>query len=288
MATTFAPAPHAYSPRKKSRFGRYVVFALLVAATLFYLAPVYVMVINGLKDKSYMTLSGMWNLPLYLNGGGFPLAWKLLSPNLWASLRMVIPATILSSLLGAINGYLLSKWKFRGSDVIFTLIMFGMFIPYQAILIPLTRTLDWVGIYGSWKGLVMVHVIYGIPITSLIFRNYFTNVPSELVEAARIDGAGLIQTFFQIMLPLSLPAFAVVGIFQFTNIWNDFLFGVTVVFNPSDQPVTVALNNLNGTTSVDWTVVMAAAVLSALPTALVYILLGRFFIRGLLAGSMKG
>jgi glucose/mannose transport system permease protein len=288
VATILAPTPHAYSPRKKSRFGRYVVFALLVGATLFYLAPVYVMVINGLKDKSYMTLSGMWNLPLYLNGGGFPLAWKLLSPNLWASLRMVIPATILSSLLGAINGYLLSKWKFRGSDVIFTLLLFGMFIPYQAILIPLIRTLDWVGIYGSWKGLVMVHVIYGIPITSLIFRNYFTNVPSELVEAARIDGAGLIQTFFQIMLPLSLPAFVVVGIFQFTNIWNDFLFGVTVVFNPADQPVTVALNNLNGTNSVDWTVVMAAAVLSALPTALVYIVLGRFFIRGLLAGSMKG
>jgi len=288
MATVFAPAPQAYSPRKKSRFGHYVVLALLVAATLFYLAPVYVMVINGLKDKSYMTLSGMWNFPLYLNGGGFPLAWDVLSPSLWASLRMVIPATILSSLVGAVNGYLLSKWKFRGSDVIFTLILFGMFIPYQAILIPLIRALDWVGIYGSWKGLVMVHVIYGIPITSLIFRNYFTNVPSELVEAARIDGAGLIQTFFQIMLPLSLPAFVVVGIFQFTNIWNDFLFGVTVVFNPADQPVTVALNNLNGTNSVDWTVVMAAAVLSALPTALVYIFLGRFFIRGLLAGSMKG
>ena len=288
MATVLSPAPNTYAPRKKSRVGRFVVFTLLVAATLFYLAPVYVMVINGLKDKSYMTLSGMWNLPLYLNGGGFPVAWDVLNPNLWASLRMVIPATILSSFFGAINGYLLSKWKFRGSDVIFTLILFGMFIPYQAILIPLIRTLDWVGIYGSWKGLVMVHVIYGIPITSLIFRNYFTNVPSELVEAARIDGAGLIQTFFQIMLPLSLPAFVVVGIFQFTNIWNDFLFGVTVVFNPGDQPVTVALNNLNGTNSVDWTVVMAAAVLSALPTALVYILLGRYFIRGLLAGSMNG
>jgi glucose/mannose transport system permease protein len=288
MAAVLAPTPQAYSPRKKSRFGRFFVFALLVGATLFYLAPVYVMVINGLKDKSYMTLSGMWNFPLYLNGGGFPVAWDVLNPSLWASLRMVVPATILSSLLGAVNGYLLSKWKFRGSDVIFTLILFGMFIPYQAILIPLIRALDWVGIYGSWKGLVMVHVIYGIPITSLIFRNYFTNVPSELVEAARIDGAGLVQTFFQIMLPLSLPAFVVVGIFQFTNIWNDFLFGVTVVFNPADQPVTVALNNLNGTNSVDWTVVMAAAVLSALPTALVYICLGRFFIRGLLAGSMKG
>jgi glucose/mannose transport system permease protein len=288
MATLLAPAPQTHSPRKKRGIGRYVIYVLLIAATLFYLMPVYVMVINGLKDKSYMTLSDMWKLPLFLNGGGFPLAWEVLSPNLWASLRMVIPATIFSSLLGAVNGYLLSKWKFRGSDVIFTLILFGMFIPYQAILIPLIRALDLIGVYGSWKALVLVHVIYGIPITSLIFRNYFANVPTELVEAARIDGAGLIQTFFQIMLPLSLPAFVVVGIFQFTNIWNDFLFGVTVVFNPADQPVTVALNNLNGTNSVDWTVVMAAAVLSGLPTALVYIFLGRFFIRGLLAGSMKG
>jgi glucose/mannose transport system permease protein len=288
MATILTPSPNAYSPRRKSRFGRYVIYALLIAATLFYLAPVYVMVVNGLKDKTYMTLSDMWKLPLYLNGGGFPLAWETLSPSLWASVRMVVPATIGSALLGAVNGYLLSKWKFRGSDVIFTLILFGMFIPYQAILIPLIRALDVIGLYGHWQGLALVHIIYGIPITSLIFRNYFANVPTELVEAARIDGAGLIQTFFQIMLPLSLPAFVVVGIFQFTNIWNDFLFGVTVVFNPADQPVTVALNNLNGTTSVDWTVVMAAAVLSALPTALVYIFLGRFFIRGLLAGSMKG
>jgi glucose/mannose transport system permease protein len=288
MATTMAALPQARAPRKKSPVGRIVIYALLIAATLFYLMPVYVMVVNGLKDKSYMTLPDMWKLPLYLNGGGFPLAWETISPNLWASLRMVIPATIGSSLLGAVNGYLLSKWKFRGSDVIFTMILFGMFIPYQAILIPLIQTLDNIGIYGSWQGLVLVHVVYGIPITSLIFRNYFTNVPTELIEAARIDGAGLIQTFFQIMLPLSLPAFVVVGIFQFTNIWNDFLFGVTVVFRPDDQPVTVALNNLNGTQSVDWTVVMAAAVLSALPTALVYIFLGRFFIRGLLAGSMKG
>jgi glucose/mannose transport system permease protein len=288
MATTAAALPQPYTPRKKSPIGRIAIYMLLIAATLFYLMPVYVMVVNGLKDKSYMTLPDMWKLPLYLNGGGFPLAWETISPNLWASLRMVVPATIGSSLLGAVNGYLLSKWKFRGSDVIFTVILFGMFIPYQAILIPLIQTLDQIGIYGSWQGLVLVHVVYGIPITSLVFRNYFTNVPTELVEAARIDGAGLIQTFFQIMLPLSLPAFVVVGIFQFTNIWNDFLFGVTVVFRPDDQPVTVALNNLNGTQSVDWTVVMAAAVLSALPTALVYIFLGRFFIRGLLAGSMKG
>ncbi len=274
--------------RRKSRVGQWIVLALLILAAAFYLMPVYVMVINGLKDKSYMTLGDMWALPQIWNGGGFPLAWETLRPNMWASLRMVIPATILSCLLGALNGYLLSKWKFRGSDTIFTLVLFGMFIPYQAILIPLIRFLDQIGLYGKWQGLVLVHVIYSIPIACLIFRNYFTNIPNELVEAARIDGAGLIAIFRQIILPLSLPAFVVVGIFQFTNIWNDFLFGVTVVFNPKDQPVTVALNNLNGTNSVDWTVVMAAAVLAGLPTALVYIFLGRYFIRGMLAGSMKG
>jgi glucose/mannose transport system permease protein len=274
--------------RRKSRVGQWLVVALLILAAAFYLMPVYVMVINGLKDKSYMTLGDMWKLPQIWNGGGFPLAWETLRPNMWASLRMVIPATILSCLLGALNGYLLSKWKFRGSDMIFTLVLFGMFIPYQAILIPLIRFLDQIGLYGKWQGLVLVHVIYSIPIACLIFRNYFTNIPNELVEAARIDGAGMIAIFRQIILPLSLPAFVVVGIFQFTNIWNDFLFGVTVVFNPKDQPVTVALNNLNGTNSVDWTVVMAAAVLAGLPTALVYIFLGRYFIRGMLAGSMKG
>ena len=199
-----------------------------------------------------------------------------------------IIATAISSFIGAINGYLFAKWKFRGSDVIFTLLLFGFFIPYQSILLPMVRFLQIIGGYGQVWGLVLVHVIYGIPITTLIFRNYFAGVPNELLDASRVDGAGLITTFTRVMLPLSIPAFVVVGIFQFTNIWNDFLFGVTVVPNPARQPVTIALNNLSGTFSVDWNVVMAGAVLAALPTAVIYILLGRFFIRGILAGSIKG
>lgn len=289
MATMTTRLPGAaYRVRKRRRFGHYVVVALLLLAMAFYLAPVYVMVANGLKDKSYMTLADMWKLPRDLSGGGFGAAWNALRPNLGNSFKMAIPATIISSLIGAANGYLFSKWKFRGSDVIFILVLFGMFIPYQSILIPLIQTLQRLDLYGKWYGLVVVHVIYGIPVTSLVFRNYFTNVPNELVEAARIDGAGLVSIFWRIMLPLSAPAFVVVGIFQFTNIWNDFLFGVTVVFDPRHQPVTVALNNLSGTNSVDWTVVMAGAIVAALPTMAVYVLLGRFFIRGLLAGSMKG
>jgi glucose/mannose transport system permease protein len=279
---------HAAHPRQKRSFGNIVVFIVLVLAALFYVAPVYVMIINGLKDKSYMTLSDMWKLPRDLSGGGFGYAWDALRPYMLNSLQMAIPATIGSSLLGAINGYLLSKWKFRGSDILFSLVLFGMFIPYQSILVPLIETLQRFGLYGKWYGLTFVHIIYGIPITTLIFRNYFSNIPSELIEAARIDGAGLIKIFWQIMLPLGLPAFVVVGIFQFTNIWNDFLFGVTVVFSPSAQPVTVALNNLQGTQSVDWTVVMAGAAIAAAPTMIIYVLLGKFFIRGLLAGSMKG
>ena len=231
----------------------------------------------------------MWLPPAQLStDNGFVGAWERLSPNMMNSLLMVIPATILSSFIGAINGYLFAKWKFRGSDVLFTLLLFGFFIPYQSVLLPLVRSLQILGVYGTIPGLILVHVIYGIPITTLIFRNYFAGVPTELMDAARVDGAGLITTFTRVMLPLSIPAFVVVGIFQFTNIWNDFLFGVTVVPNPAAQPVTIALNNLSGTFSVEWNVVMAGAVVAALPTAIIYILLGRFFIRGILAGSVKG
>ncbi len=270
------------------RPGEWLIWFILVLIMLFYLLPVYVMVVNGLKEAQGVSLSTMWNLPDSLSGGGFLGAWQRLRLNMVNSLIMVIPATIISSFIGAINGYLFSKWKFRGSDVLFTLMLFGFFIPYQSILIPLVQFLQGIKVYGTIPGLILVHVVYGLPITTLIFRNYFAGVPTELLEAARVDGAGLMTTFTRIMLPLSIPAFVVVGIFQFTNIWNDFLFGVTVVPNPAAQPVTIALNNLSGSFSVDWNVVMAGAVLAALPTALIYMFLGRFFIRGLLAGSVKG
>jgi len=275
--------------RRRRHWGTYAVWIVMFLMAIVFLMPVYVMVANGLKDAQSVSLQRMWIPPAQLStDNGFTGAWQRLQPNLMNSLLMVIPATILSSFIGAINGYLFAKWKFRGSDVIFTLLLFGFFIPYQSILLPLVRTLQILGVYGTIPGLILVHVIYGIPITTLIFRNYFAGVPTELMDAARVDGAGLITTFTRVMLPLSIPAFVVVGIFQFTNIWNDFLFGVTVVPNPAAQPVTIALNNLSGTFSVEWNVVMAGAVVAALPTAIIYILLGRFFIRGILAGSVKG
>jgi glucose/mannose transport system permease protein len=277
-------------PRKWTfpRISQIIIWLVLIIAFLFYLMPVYVMVVNGLKESVNVSLSTMWNFPSSIQGGGFTEAAVRLWPNMKNSFLMVIPATIISSFLGALNGYLLSKWKFPGSDVLFTIMLFGFFIPYQAVLLPLVRFLQIVHLYGTIPGLILCHVVYGLPITTLMFRNYFAGVPTELIEAAGVDGASMLTTFWKIMLPLSVPAFIVVGIFQFTNIWNDFLFGVTVVPNPAAQPVTIALNNLSGSFSVDWNVVMAGAVIAALPTALVYIFLGRYFVRGLLAGSVKG
>jgi glucose/mannose transport system permease protein len=266
----------------------WLILIVLLLSALFFLMPIYVMVVTGLKQAQNVSLSTMWQLPAHLSGGGFYEAWRRLYPNLGNSLQLAIPATILSSILGAINGYIFAKWKFRGSNTLFAVLVFGLFIPYQSILIPLIQFLEVIKLYGTIWGLILVHVVYGLPICSLIFRNFFANIPDELVEAARIDGAGVVRAFLLVMLPLALPAFVVVGIFQFTNIWNDFLFGVTILPNPNAQPVTVALNNLSGSFSVDWNVVMAGAVIVALPTALIYILLGKFFVRGLLAGSVKG
>jgi glucose/mannose transport system permease protein len=288
MSTTTASPFYSLRQSLPKNFWDYLILAVLLGFMLFFLMPVYVMVVTGLKEARNVSLSTMWNLPQQLSGGGFAEAWSRLAPNLGNSLMIAIPATIISAVWGSINGYVFAKWKFRGSNLLFALLVFGMFIPYQSILIPLIQFLQQVKLYGTIYGLITVHVLYGLPITTLIFRNYFANIPDELMEAARIDGAGIIRTYTNVMLPLSLPGFVVVGIFQFTNIWNDFLFGVTILPNPTAQPVTVALNNLSGSFSVDWNVVMAGAVVAALPTALVYIFLGRFFVRGLLAGSVKG
>jgi glucose/mannose transport system permease protein len=274
--------------RSRNRLGGATRMVFLVLMALFYLLPIYVVLITSVKQVADVSTSTMWRLPTSITWDSYRQAWDSLSPNLTQSLRLVIPATLLSALLGALNGYLLSKWKFRGSDVLFTVMLFGMFIPYQSILIPLIRFLQEIHLYNSIFGLILVHVVYGLPITTLIFRNFFSAIPNELIEAARVDGAGLVGIFIRIMLPLSVPGFVVVGIFQFTNIWNEFLFGLTIITNPAQQPITVALNNLSGSFSVDWSAVMAGSVLAALPTAVIYIVLGRYFIRGMLAGSMKG
>jgi glucose/mannose transport system permease protein len=263
-------------------------YFILIALALVYLLPVYLLVLTGLKPLNQVDLKTMWSLPIGgLHIDNFIAGYKQLAPNINNSLVMVIPEALLSSLLGSFNGYLLSKWKFRGSNLIFSLILFGMFIPYQSILIPLVKFMQYIKLYGDIPGLVLVHIIYGIPITTLIFRNYYAGIGTEILESGRIDGASLMGLYRYIMFPLSAPSFAVVIIWQFTQAWNEFLFAV-ILTNQSHWPVTVALNNLAGSQLVQWNVLMAATLLAALPTLLVYILLGRFFLRGLMAGALKG
>jgi len=272
-----------------------LIYAILILSAMFYLMPVYVLVATGMKSFAEVSLSRMWDPPSGLHFHSFIRAWvgnpgifRGLSENFMNSVYLTVPATLISAMLGSINGYVLSKWKFRGSDVLFPLLLFGMFIPYQSILIPLVQTLQKMHLYGSIPGLIFVHVVYGIPITTLIFRNYYAGIPTELVESAKIDGATIFSVYRHILFPLSLPGFVVVMIWQFTQIWNDFLFAVTLIGNPEVQPITVALNNLAGSFIVEWNVQMAGALMAALPTLLVYIFLGRYFMRGLLAGSLKG
>ncbi|GAP21536.1 carbohydrate ABC transporter permease [Leptolinea tardivitalis] len=262
-------------------------YTFLIALMLVYLLPIYLLLLTGFKPFDQVDLKTMWNLPvggLYIDN--FIAGYKQLAPNIDNSLKMVIPEALLSALLGSINGYLLAKWKFKGSNLLFSLILFGMFIPYQSILIPLVKFMQSINLYGDLPGLVMVHIIYGIPITTLIFRNYYAGISSEILEAGRIDGASLLGLYRYIMFPLSAPSFAVVIIWQFTQAWNEFLFAV-VLTNQSNWPVTVALNNLAGSQLVQWNVLMAATFMAALPTMLVYIFLGRFFLRGLMAGALK-
>ncbi len=277
----------AARPRAPISIRRILVYVLLIFFAILFLIPVYMVVVTSFKSLDQIDLRTMWQIPQSLNPASFTEALDKLSPNFLNSLRLVIPATVISAVLGSLNGYVLSKWRFRGANILFPLMLFGMFIPYQAILIPLVQFLRSINLYGNINGLILVHVVYGLPITTLIFRNYYVEVPDEMLEAGAIDGAGFWKLYRYIVLPISLPGFVVVIIWQFTQIWNEFLFGVTIS-GPGSQPITVALQNLAGSQIVEWNVQMAGAFLTALPTLLVYILLGRYFIRGLLAGSVKG
>jgi len=300
VTTTFKPLAVRKSRKARSfRFDpvRIAIYLLLILFAIIFLMPVYVLLTSSLKTfTEVQDLSRMWSPPSGFYLEGFKAAWsgipekglRGLSQNLLNSIYLTVPATLLSSMLGSLNGYVLSKWKFRGSNVIFPLMLFGMFIPYQSVLIPLTQTLAAIGLGGSIWGLILVHVVYGIPITTLIFRNYYAEVPTDLVEAARIDGAGILGVYWRVLFPLSLPGFVVVIIWQFTNIWNEFLFAVSILQKPELQPITVALRNLAGSQIKEWNMVMAGALIAALPTLLIYIIMGRYFIRGLLAGSVKG
>jgi len=245
-------------------------------------------VVTSLKSFVEVSRTTLWELPKAPSLEAYGAAFDRLAPAFFNSVLLAVPGTVLSAFLGSINGYVLSKWRFRGASVIFPLLLFGIFIPYQSVLIPLVTVLQRIGLYGGIPGLILTHVVYGIPITTLIFRNYYAGVPTELVEAGRIDGATVLGIYRHVLIPLSIPAFVVVMIWQFTSIWNEFLFAVVITQNPASQPITVALQNLAGSLLAQYQVQMAGALITAAPTLLVYILLGRYFLRGLLAGALKG
>ncbi len=278
--------------------GRIVLYAALVLMAIYYLLPLYVMLSTSVKTLDDIRGGNLIALPQSITLDAWSKAWSSACTGVecggmkgffWNSVKMAVPSVLISTLIGAVNGYVVSMWRFRGSDVLFTLLLVGCFIPFQVVLLPMARLLGELGIANTTSGLVMVHVIYGLAFTTLFFRNFFVTIPDELVKAARIDGAGFWTIFFRILLPISGPIFMVCVIWQFTQIWNDFLFGVVFASGES-QPITVALNNLvNTSTGVkEYNVDMAAAIIAALPTLFVYMVAGRYFVRGLTAGAVKG
>ncbi|MBI3230299.1 MAG: carbohydrate ABC transporter permease [Burkholderiales bacterium] len=278
--------------------GRIALYALLLVFMLYYLAPLYVMLATSFKSLDEIRSGNLLSLPSGVNGAAWAKAWSSactgvtcegLQPFFMNSLKMVIPAVLISTFLGAFNGYVFAHWRFRGSEVLFTALLVGCFIPFQVVILPMARVLGELGLANTTSGLVLVHVVYGTAFTTLFFRNYYISVPEELIKAARIDGAGFFLIFRKIVLPISGPIFVVCIIWQFTQIWNDFLFGVVFASGES-QPVTVGLNNLvNTSTGVkEYNVDMAAAIIAALPTLFVYMVAGRYFVRGLTAGAVKG
>ncbi|TWI52807.1 glucose ABC transporter membrane protein [Pseudomonas duriflava] len=275
--------------RKRLSFNRIAIHATLLVACAVYLVPLLVMLLTSFKTPDDVRAGNLLTLPVEWTLIGWVKAWDTVQSYFWNSFMITVPAVIISTFIGALNGYALSKWSFKGSNLLFSLLLFGCFIPFQVILLPMSFTLGKLGLANTTAGLVLVHVIYGLAFTTLFFRNYYVGVPDALIKAARLDGAGFFTIFWKILLPLSTPIVMVSLIWQFTQVWNDFLFGV-VFASGSAQPITVALNNLVNTSTgaKEYNVDMAAAMIAALPTLLVYIFAGKYFVRGLTSGVVKG
>jgi glucose/mannose transport system permease protein len=279
-------------------FVRAAIYAVLILFAVYYLLPLYVMLVNSLKPLDEIRQGIMLALPHRWTIEPWLSAWSTaqigvsptgLKPYFLNSVLMVVPAVAISTVLGALNGYVLTKWRFPGDNIVFGMMLLACFIPFQIVLIPSARILGLLHLAGTVPGLVLIHAIYGLGFTTLFFRNYYEAFPTELVRAAQIDGASFFQIFRRILLPSSGPIIVVTVIWQFTNIWNDFLFGSSFS-SYNSIPLTVALNNLvNSSTGVkEYNVHFAGAVLAALPTLIVYIVSGRYFVRGLMAGAVKG
>ncbi len=285
--------------RQRFTLGRLLIYAVLILAAGYFLMPLYVMVTTSFKTLHQIQNGNLFSLPIPLTFKPWLAAWGSactgancngLKGFFLNSVSFTVPAVLISTGFGAINGYILTQWRFRGSELFFGLLLVGTFVPFQMFLLPMASTLGRLGLANSIYGLILVHSIYGIAFTTLFCRNFFVTMPSELVKAARVDGAGFFTIFWRIALPLAVPIIMVSIIWQFTQIWNDFLFGVVFTSGQS-HPITVALNNLVNTSSSGvkhYNVDMAATMIAALPTFIVYIVAGRYFIRGLTAGAVKG
>lgn len=290
--------PRGPKPRRVLSPGNIMLYGTLIVVSVYYLLPLWVMVMTSLKGMPEIRMGNIFAPPVEITFQPWVKAWSEactglncdgLSRGFWNSVQILVPSVLLSIIVASINGYALVNWRFKGSDIFFTILIFGSFIPYQIMLYPIVILLREMGIYGTLWGLVLVHTIFGMPILTLLFRNYFSSLPEELFKAARVDGAGFWGIYFRIMLPMSLPIFVVAIILQVTGIWNDFLFGV-VYTKPELYPMTVQLNNIvNSVQGVkEYNVNMAATLLTGLVPLIVYFVSGKLFVRGIAAGAVKG
>ncbi len=298
IGTRAADGPRGPKPRRAISPRNVFLYGTLIVVALYYALPLYVMVVTSLKGMPEIRLGNIFAPPLEITFEPWAKAWSSactglncdgLSRGFWNSVIITVPSVVLSIVIASVNGYALANWRFKGANVFFTILIFGAFIPYQVMLYPIVILLREMGLYGSLWGLVLVHTVFGMPILTLLFRNYFSSLPEELFKAARVDGAGFWAIFLQIMVPMSLPIFVVAMILQITGIWNDFLFGI-VYTKPATYPMTVQLNNIvNSVQGVkEYNVNMAATIITGLVPLTVYFLSGRLFVRGIAAGAVKG
>ena len=298
MADVSMTGPRGAKPKRRFSGRNIMLYGTLIMFSLYYVLPLWVMVMTSLKGMPEIRLGNIFSPPVEITFQPWVKAWSEactglncegLSRGFWNSVRILVPSVVLSIAVASVNGYALVNWRFKGSDIFFTILIFGSFVPYQVMLYPIVILLREMGLYGGLWGLVLVHTIFGMPILTLLFRNYFSSLPEELFKAARVDGAGFWRIYFQIMVPMSLPIFVVALILQVTGIWNDFLFGV-VYTKPDLYPMTVQLNNIvNSVQGVkEYNVNMAATLLTGLVPLTIYFISGKLFVRGIAAGAVKG
>ncbi|MEX1180578.1 MAG: carbohydrate ABC transporter permease [Cucumibacter sp.] len=300
LSGTAITAESARGPRPKPAFSRrnIFVYGTLILVSLYYLLPLYVMIITSVKDMAQIRFGNTFELPNSISFQPWIKAWAEactglncdgLSRGFWNSVKITVPSVIVSIVVASLNGYVLAFWKFKGADVFFTILIFGAFVPYQVMIYPIVIILREMNLYTKLEGLILVHTIFGMPILTLLFRNYFTSLPEELFKAARVDGAGFWGIYFKIMVPMSLPIFVVAIILQVTGIWNDFLFGV-IYTKPENYPMTVQLNNIVNSVqgTKEYNVNMAATIITGLVPLVIYFVSGRLFVRGIAAGAVKG